>query len=214
MIKAKPDKTFKFFFNIYMDYIFRSDFHDMEIEKTGKTDKEKAALILGNHFSWWDGFFLYQVNRKFFKKQFYLMMLEEQLAQRPLFRYAGAFSIKKNSKGIFESMSYVKDLLKDKENLVVIFPEGKFSSLYSDRVSFEKGIERMIKGMETLIDIYFSTVFPEYLDQRKPSLNIYLKKLETSSFDVKSLEQAFNDFYISSKIEQAKKVEKYHSQNS
>jgi 1-acyl-sn-glycerol-3-phosphate acyltransferase len=53
------------------------------------------VLLLANHFSWWDGFLLYYINQKVFRKQFHVMVIEETVQKVGFFKYMGAFSVNK-----------------------------------------------------------------------------------------------------------------------
>ena len=81
--------------------------------------QNKAILLIPNHFSWWDGFFYYFINLKFFRKRFHVMMLEKELSKRPIFKYIGAFSVEQKSETVQETLSYTSDLLKNPNNIFV-----------------------------------------------------------------------------------------------
>ncbi|MEO1448923.1 MAG: hypothetical protein AAFV07_05305, partial [Bacteroidota bacterium] len=55
--------------------------------------KDKSILLVGNHISWWDGFWPIWLNARHIGKQYHVMMLEEQLRPRMFMTKGGAFSI-------------------------------------------------------------------------------------------------------------------------
>ena len=59
-------------------------------------DKSKSLIVTPNHFSWWDGFFIYWTNKKLFNRKLYVLMLEEQLKRYWFFKKLGCYSIDLN----------------------------------------------------------------------------------------------------------------------
>ena len=117
------------------------------------------------------------------------MMLEEEFIKRPLLKYAGAYSIKKNSFDILESLKFTSELLSNKNNIILLFPQGKIQSLHIDDVKFQKGIYRIVKDKD--IEILFINNFIEYFSDIKPTVFSFIKNYK---FD-ENIEKAFNDFY-------------------
>ncbi|HOP50542.1 MAG TPA: lysophospholipid acyltransferase family protein [Ignavibacteriales bacterium] len=175
--------------DLYTLLKIKTHFKEIKIITKSTFDKEKPILILGNHFSWWDGFWMEYINIKLLKKNFYFMMLEEELIKRPLLKYAGAYSIKKNSFDILESLKFTSELLSNKNNIVLLFPQGKIQSLHIDDVKFQKGIYRIVKDKD--IEILFINNFIEYFSDIKPTVFSFIKNYK---FD-ENIEKAFNDFY-------------------
>lgn len=166
------------------------------------------VLLLPNHFSWWDGFIFYDFNHRFLQKNFYLMMLEEELAKRPFFSKVGAFSIRKRSKDIIESLNYTRQLLQQKQNIVTVYPQGKIHSVYTDNIAFESGILHLINKLENDILLLQAVVLPDYFANRKPTLHIYFREkiLRAKQFDTKEVEQEYNAFYKKCREEQGAKT--------
>src|SRR4051812_13384534 len=88
-------------------YFKAINFNEIEV------DKNRAVLLIGNHFSLWDGFVLYRVNRLLFKKQFHVMLLEKTAKRVPILKYGGAFSINKQSRDAIASLDFAAKLLND-----------------------------------------------------------------------------------------------------
>ncbi len=72
-------------------------------------------------------------------------MLEEQLRKHMYLNKAGGFSVRKGSRSIVESLGYTAELLNDKNNLVLMFPQGRIESMHKQDFVFEKGIEYVLK---------------------------------------------------------------------
>ena len=76
MLKPRQNKFIYAFFSWYINRIIRSDFRLFDFNKPD-FNPEKSILLIANHFSWWDGFLLFQLNRIYFKKKFHVMVTEE-----------------------------------------------------------------------------------------------------------------------------------------
>src|SRR4029078_9939760 len=97
-----------------------------------------AILILSNHFSWWDAFFMVYLNIRLFKKRYHVMMLEEQLKKFRFFSHGGVYSVKKKSRDMIESLDFTCHLLENKKNLVQLFPQGDIQSQHVKYITFQK----------------------------------------------------------------------------
>jgi len=176
MIKARYHWLIARLFDRYIDYIIRKDFHSISVEGTWRP-ASMGSLVIGNHVSWWDGFFVIYLNNRLLKKRFHVMMLEEQLSSRPFFSKVGAFSIKPGTRGAIESLNYASELLKNQGNVVLIYPQGKLHSIYNPDFEFENGVERIVNQVHEC-QILFYAAYIDYFSNRKPSLFFYLKEVE------------------------------------
>lgn len=180
----------------YFRFIIKSDFQDFCFNRDISISREKALLVLANHFSWWDGFFIFQLNQLYLKKRLHLMMLEDQLQNHSYLRLAGAYSIHRQGKKLLESLHYTSKLLEDPQNLVVIFPQGKIESMHVPYIQFAKGIKRIADNCQKEIQIVFSIALIDYASFRKPSLELYLKEFSyRNSCSLEEMEKAFNEHY-------------------
>jgi len=194
MIKSRHRPFFAWFFRYYSRLMIQRYFREVTIHGS-LDDQGLAVLLIGNHFSWWDGFIANLINSRVFRRKFHVMMLEEQLRSRMFLNKAGAYSIKKGSRSVIESLSYTADLLSKKDNLVVLYPQGEFESVYRVPVSFEKGIGTAISKVQNKIHLVFYAALVDYFSYRKPSLSIYLKEIpQELALDPADLESAYNAF--------------------
>jgi len=195
MITATHNSLVTRFFDWYILRIMRKDFHSITV--LGKWEsKPTGSLVIGNHFSWWDGFFGLYLNNRFLKKHFFVMMLESQLQQRIMFSKAGAFSVNPGSRSVVESLNYAACLLESKENMVLIFPQGILHSLYCTRFSFASGVEKVLRKTPSS-QLLFYVAMIEYFSNRKPSLFFYLKEVNSDEddFSTENVENQYNTFY-------------------
>ncbi len=174
MIKAKHNKALVLFFDILFMFLIRKNFRKMQIIHDLGPDKG-PVLLIANHFSWWDGFIAQRVNNLVFKRKMHVMMLEEELQERPFLRKLGAFSIRKGSRGALDSLHYASEILTRPQNLLLLFPQGRFESTHRYPVNFEKGWFRILEKAPANTRIVFMASLCDYFEYRKPSLNVYLK---------------------------------------
>lgn len=161
-------------------------------------DNNKPLLIIGNHFSWWDGFFGLFVAHKVLKRRLFVMMLEEQLIKRSYLSKIGAFSIKKNSKSALDSLNHASGLLEKPENAVLIFPQGRFQTQWMQQITFEKGWIRIANGTRgrEKPQLVFMVCLVDYFPHLRPMLSIYISGFNSGNYNNnEEIEQAYNDFY-------------------
>lgn len=195
ILKAKHHPLIVWFFEQYVRYMLRKHFSRISVSDfTPKT--HLPVLILANHISWWDGFWVMHLNRLVFKKKFHVMMLEEQLLKYKAFNYAGAYSIHHQSKTIIESLQYTADLLTNPSHLVLMFPEGKIQSMHQKNIHFQKGIEKILKNIDkNQVQIVFVAHVIDYYSQPKPSLSIFMQEYCDQNFLINDIESAYQTFY-------------------
>ncbi|MBP6977169.1 MAG: lysophospholipid acyltransferase family protein [Bacteroidales bacterium] len=197
MIRAQHTLFHTSFFRLYTQWMIRHHFSSVTI-KSDLTIRDLPVLLIGNHFSWWDGFIANYLNCKIFKRDFYIMMLEEQLKQRMFLSRAGAFSIAKGKRSMVETISYAADILQNKNNLLVLYPQGKFQSIHDQPIVFEKGYFIILKkALESGFQLVFYVALTDYFSFRKPLLMIYLKEQPFSSaISAADLEALYHEFYM------------------
>ncbi|RYY36917.1 MAG: glycerol acyltransferase [Sphingobacteriaceae bacterium] len=205
MIANRKNKLIHWFFHHYILRLVGKNFQSFNFNDVD-VDKNRSVLLLANHFSWWDGFILYYLNNSAFKKRFHIMILEETVRKVFFLKYMGAFSISKNSKDMLASLNYAVELLKDPNNLVLIFPQGKLYSNFVDEVQFEKGIQRVTNKVQNNAQIVFAATFIEYFEHKKPSINVYLSKSNNSFTTQVELSTAYAAQYNKAKQQQTQIV--------
>jgi 1-acyl-sn-glycerol-3-phosphate acyltransferase len=162
------------------------------------------VLAIANHFSWWDGFFIASLNKKKFHKKFHVMMLEDQLKKNWFFQHTGAFSIRKNSKSIVESLNYAAELLQNQNNLVTYFPQGQFESINQKKLHFEKGVERLLKNLKNEIQVIFVANQVDYFESDKPYLFMHFETYDFQGKNLPEIEDDYNTFYRKSALKNIK----------
>lgn len=195
MIKARHNRLYTWFLQWFSRGMLKFHFRDFHIHHS-LADSGEAITLIGNHFSWWDGFILAEVNHRIWDRRFHVMMLEEELRKRMFLNRVGAFSIKQEDRSMIESLEYASSLLSDSENLVLLFPQGEIQSKYIRPFAFQQGVQRIYDAAEPSPQIIFSVILVEYFSYIRPRIDVYLKKYDyRTNPDVKEIESSYNDFF-------------------
>jgi 1-acyl-sn-glycerol-3-phosphate acyltransferase len=193
IIKARQIPFYVRFFSWYAANGLKRFFNKVDVECTADTSG-RPVLLIGNHFSWWDGFIAYRLNDICLHKRFHIMMLEDQLAGRMFLNKAGAFSIKRGSRSVIGSLNYASALLHEKDNMVVVYPQGAIASVHHRPVIFEKGTERIIARAPADLMILFYVALPDWYSEKKPGLRIRVTEYVNTDKSAAGLEKAYNRF--------------------
>lgn len=202
MYQPKQNKIFHHFFLWYISYIIRKDFASYQFNSP-TLKKDCAVLVLANHFSWWDGFMIWHINKLFFKKKFHVMVSGENYIKNGFLKYVGAFAAENKGKDIIETLQYAGKLLDDPNNLVLVFPQGKLYSNHVPGIHFEKGIMHIINASNKKLNILFSVTLIDYFAKRKPSAFTYLHHWVSEEYtSLQLLKSEYNKHYEQSVVKQ------------
>jgi hypothetical protein len=175
MIETQHNKWADLIFKFYILRLLRKHFYSVNLlGDTPEISSSTPILLLPNHNTWWDGFFIYLLNLQVFHRPLYLMMLEEQLKKYSFFSKVGAYSIKlDNPKGVLQSMKYTLDILNKNMQpapLVCIFPQGEMFPPSKRPLLVKPGFQWILKHMEKELAIIPLGMRIEYLDQQLPEI--------------------------------------------
>lgn len=104
----------------------------------------------------------------------------------------------KNTKSIVETLNYTSTLLTDKENMVLIFPQGEIQSLHNQNIQFEKGVERILKNKKNSVQVVFLVNLIDYFSNPKPGIYFHIREYPEEGFDLQSIQENYNKFYAES----------------
>lgn len=194
IVKSKHHFIVYPYFRFYTIVKIWMNFHRVVI--SGEfNDKKLPLLIISNHMSWWDGIWVMYLNIKHFKRKFHFMMLEEQIGKFPILNKVGGYSVRKKSRTIIETLNYTNELLSDKNNLVLLFPQGEIQSVYTQKIKFGKGLERILKDNSGKVQVLFLANLIDYFSEEKPTLFIYLLEYANTESSLEIIEKEYNSFY-------------------
>jgi 1-acyl-sn-glycerol-3-phosphate acyltransferase len=192
MIKTKH--TIYPIFKCLTRFLIKRYFHTVYLDGDFD-DQGKPILVIANHASWWDGFWIEYLNQQRLHRTLHFMMLEEQLRKHWYFQYTGGYSVRKRSRDLLQSLDYTMDLLQHKDNVVLVFPEGEIHSAYIDQVHFQNGIQHIVNRCQDDVQLLFVANLTDYFSEIKPSLFIYFRTYRVGDLKNKSLETAYNLFF-------------------
>jgi len=148
MIEANHKKFAHLIFNFYITRLLKKNFsHFFFVGSMPPIDEKTKLIVTPNHISWWDGFFIYFISKKFIKRKIHVLMLEEQLIKYWFFRFVGAFSIDlQNKYSMLASLKYARKISDDVNNFVVIYPQGKIEPFDRNPLELKEGIKLILKN--------------------------------------------------------------------
>ncbi len=120
-------------------------------------------------------------------------MLEEQLRKRMFINRCGAFSVRKDSRELIESVNYAVGLLDDPNTLVCLYPQGQIQSQYLGDLDFESGASWILRKSKADVQVWFCVGLVDYFGKPKPVIRFYLKEYEGDKTN-EALEAAYNEF--------------------
>jgi 1-acyl-sn-glycerol-3-phosphate acyltransferase len=146
MITARHSAWAEAVFTAYLRRLFRRHFHALRLLGEPPSPPTNLSLVLvPNHGTWWDGFFLHFLNRMLLKRRLHLMMLEEQLHRFQFFRLVGAFGIRPGSlSAVSAALGYSASVLADPANALCVFPQGRMRHPGLRPLDFRRGLERIL----------------------------------------------------------------------
>lgn len=194
MIKAKHSRIARMIFNPYLSVLLKRNFGHFYVlnDPPFEQMKGKRLIVTPNHFSWWDGFFIDYMNRKLLKRNFYILMLEEQLIKYWFFRYLGAFSIRPgNAKSTILTARYSASVISDAENMVVFYPQGKIEDYAKHPLELKPGIKLFLNNAGADTHVLIVSFSIRYNENRKPDIAARFGKF----FNAGDLRKDFEKYY-------------------
>lgn len=175
LLKARYHPVARAAWKWYIRVAIRLFFSKFAIEGP-PPDPERPLLLLANHFSWWDGFWAFELNERLLSKRFHVMMSHEELSMRQFLCYAGAFSVQTNQpRSLLATLSYAANLLQEPGNMVLLFPQGRFESVYTQQPTLMRGMDYLIeKGPAGLqVGVVFFRV--EWFERVRPQVRVQVR---------------------------------------
>jgi len=194
MHQSRKNSTVFNIFSWYIRYIIKKGFSAQHFNKIDVNANE-AILLLANHFSWWDGFLMFQLNKLLFKKEFHVLVAEEDYRAHWFLKYFGAFAAENSGKDVVGTLLHAGQLLNDPNNLVLLFPQGKLYSAYVSSIAFEKGVMQVVNESKKKFQIIFAANVIDY-SARKPEVHTHLKTWEAEEYmSLQLLKREYNKHY-------------------
>lgn len=192
MIYPKHSLLFPQLFRWYSLIEIRRKFEKHEIICLNEQETDLPVLLICNHISWWDGFWMLHLNMKLWKRKFYVLMDENNLAKNKWLSYAGAFSSDRQT--IRKSLNLCEEILQNRNHVLLYFPQGRLQSLYDHELKFKRGADYLIRHIGQDFTIILVANIIEYNKHKKPTIRSYCLKLRKDEC-TDSLEDQYRRFY-------------------
>jgi 1-acyl-sn-glycerol-3-phosphate acyltransferase len=194
LIKARHNALANAIFQPYILWLFRRHFHSLQLlGPVPSLACDEPILLLPNHSSWWDGFFLNFLNQRLLKRALYLMMLNEQLTKNHFFSYLGVFSMDpQNRSHLRRSLHYALQVLQETSSpLLVIFPQGELTPWQYRPFIYRPGVEWLWRKSRRPLTIVPVAIKIEFLQEQRADAFIKLGEpiSSTSSPSLENIRQ-------------------------
>lgn len=173
MITAHHRRWAHWLFRPYLFWLFRRHFYACHLLGAEPTLESTApVLLLPNHSSWWDGFFVYLLNHRLWQRRIDLMMLEEQLQQHRFFRFLGAFSIQPGDvRQVRQSLTYAREQLQSpRAPLLTVFPQGELLPWGRRPLQYRPGVRWLWQRAPAATHILPLAIKIEFLAEQRPQV--------------------------------------------
>ena len=182
------------FFRWYISRRLKQHFHSIEL--IGNVPhNDGAILVISNHTSWWDGFWINYLNENRFQRKFTFLMREDQLQKHWYFKHTGGIPINKGSRSAIKSLAYCAQLLNSPNYLLLVFPQGEIQTMHATTFKFEKGIERIMANCPENVQMIFAANLIDYFSNAKPTLSIYYTEFDWKNKKLSDLQTGYQQFY-------------------
>lgn len=175
MIKARHQWWADKIFYLYIRHLLKKHFSAVKLLKEfPDLDPAFPSLLIPNHNTWWDGFFIYFFNKAVCRQRTYLMMLDDQLNNYPFFSRVGAYGIDPhNPKATLRSLKYSVEILEQRSlphTMVCLFPQGELQPWNPENLKFKAGLDWIIKQVSTPLNCIPLAMRCEFLEEQRPEL--------------------------------------------
>jgi 1-acyl-sn-glycerol-3-phosphate acyltransferase len=170
MIEARSSRWAEAVFLPYVQRLMTRSFHSVRLlGEPPDPPREKPVLIVANHVTWWDGFFIYMLNARLLHRKLHVMMLEEQLRRYRFFSRLGAFGIAQgHPRSVRASLAYSAGILQNPSHCLCIFPQGSMHRAHDRPLGFKRGVEMVLTMYGGEASILPVAIACEFLSDRKP----------------------------------------------
>lgn len=175
MIKSTHGFLSGIIFKLYLKRLLSRHFEGVYlVNDPPALGADEGLVLCPNHMSWWDGFFVYWLNHRIYKRRFFIMMLEEQLKKLWFFRQVGAFSITPGKPhSVIDSARYARAVIGDPRNVCVIFPQGQLQPYSVSRIVLQPGLRLFLSGLTQKTSVVPLAMKIQF--ERKSHPRVYLR---------------------------------------
>jgi len=186
MIEAQHRAWAHLIFKPYIRHLTAKHFSALHrVGDWPEINNNDQLILLPNHSTWWDGFFVYLLNESLWKRRLYLMMLQEQLQRFRFFSKVGAFGIDRESTAeVKKALRYSLDRVADSGNMLCLFPQGELQPYGVRPIEYGRGVEFMLKQLPQA-RVLLLGIRAEFVQEQRAA--VYMTAEEASGADIKEL---------------------------
>ncbi len=137
--------------DFYLGFRFKFAFDDIHFELAEtQVIPDLPMLITSNHVSWWDGFFISEVQRRLLPGiPHYTIMLDSELRKYPFFSRIGAIGIDPaQPTKVAQTFLSLRKIRRSKHSMsVALFPQGQITPQLVRPIEFKRGVETLIRTL-------------------------------------------------------------------
>lgn len=190
MIEANKNIVMERMFSMYNKHILKKQFYKIHLKGANNVinrDKSLPTIMFGNHSNWWDGFLAFYLSFDLWNTDQHLMMDLKQMRKYKFFRRIGAFSVNRESaRESYESVLYAAKLLKNKNSMLWIYPQGEMLPNDVRPLKFQSGLTKLIE-MTGKINLMPIVLNYEFMMEQRPE--IFIDVSESITVDEKLAKQ-------------------------
>jgi len=168
-------------FNYYLAWNFKKNFSGIYCSGLSQLKEVSGPLlIIANHVSWWDGFLLFELQRRLRPRaKLYTVALKETCDQNPILSRMGVLPIEPGCavslRALLKHLSGLRAQPFSEQLMVVFFPQGKIMPSFATELEFQRGVEAIVQALDP-ITIAPVGIHIEPMIGKKPSAILKIEK--------------------------------------
>jgi hypothetical protein len=184
-MKGDHSPVFRSLLDFYLELKIKRGFQQVFFEcdqAQAKLNPMLPLLFVSNHVSWWDGFFISELQKRMIpSSSHFTLMLENELKKFPFFRKTGAVGIiPEDSYSVARSFLELRRLRRSLGTLsIAFFPQGKIRPQQCRPLGFQKGLDTLIRLLHP-IQVLPVALHIEPMHTPKPTAWVRTGRLQTS----------------------------------
>lgn len=161
-------------FNYYLYWNFKKHFENVFCQGLSKLDGLKTPLLfVSNHVSWWDGFFLFEIQRRVRPEaRLYTIALEKTCLENPILPRMGVLPLQPGNPGslkaLLNHLREIRAVVAPEELVISFFPQGKIAPSFRAELGFQRGVEKIISAV-TPVTVVPIGIHIEPMTGKKPT---------------------------------------------
>lgn len=143
-------------FDRYLSWNFKKNFSGIYLSGFSKlTNISDPVLFVSNHVSWWDGFFLFELQRRFRPQaRLFTIALKETCEKNPILTRMGVLPLEPGKVASLTALlKHLKKLRQEgraEDFIAAFFPQGRIRPSFVDELGFQRGIEGIIRALSPI----------------------------------------------------------------